>query len=75
MQKLKLEIESLRVDSFSTERERTASRATVHGYEVTDYNTFWCTAPSSVGPNVCHETDALGCPQKPKAEFGIAPPT
>jgi hypothetical protein len=50
MQKLKLEMESLRVESFKTSPEPAAQRGTVRGYE---YETYWCTAPSSQGPYHC----------------------
>jgi hypothetical protein len=63
MQKLKLEIDSLRVDSFTTVSTGIRPDGTVHGLE--SYDTYWCTAPTSVGPNVCHDTDALGC-KKPR---------
>ena len=50
MQKLKLEVESLRVDSFDASAEDGDSRGTVNG---NSYETFYCTDPSSVGPNYC----------------------
>jgi len=63
MQKLKLEIESLQVNSFMTSSGGATLRATVRGYH--SYDTYWETAPSSVGPNVCKPTDAFGCGKNP----------
>ena len=62
MHKLKLAVESLRVDSFTTSEERNGPGGTVLGFDSTNYS-YWCTAATSEGPNVCKETDALGCPQ------------
>jgi hypothetical protein len=59
MQKLKLKIEALAVDSYSVSGDGPAWSGTVRGAE--SYDTYWCTAPSSVGPNICRPTGALGC--------------
>lgn len=52
MQKLKLKLESLRVESFKASPEPAAQHGTVRGYE-SEYDTYWCTAPSSEGPYQC----------------------
>ena len=51
MKKVKLEVETLHVDSFDVSTEPAAPRGTVQGHS--EYDTYWCTAPSSVGPNKC----------------------
>jgi hypothetical protein len=50
MHKLQLDLEALELETFNLDVAMTPV-----------YNTYWCTAPSSVGPNVCGPTDALGC--------------
>lgn len=53
MQKLKLDVENLRVDSFKTSSERSGS-GTVRGHD--SYDTYWCTAPMSADSR---------CPREP----------
>ena len=73
MKKLTLDLEGLQVESFSIIPDAQERRGTVRAHStlecydrdrdalITNSWSCWCTAATSEGPNVCNQTDALGC--------------
>lgn len=74
MNKLKLDVESLRVDTFAPEDDRRENPGTVHARQVTSWNTcnqscgcpvtdlaHTCTCPDSSVRNACFCTEWQSC--------------
>lgn len=55
MRKLRLDPESLRVESFRTSADGDGARGTVRGH---DYDTYYCTAPATYNYPGCNTDNA-----------------